>query len=96
MKKVVPGSRKLLLTWSRQTVQIDGYQVQYSRDKAFKGKTSKTATVKKTAAGTTVKKLKGKTKYYLRVRTYKTVKVSGKSKKLYSDWSGKKAVYTKR
>lgn len=96
LKKVVPGSRKLLLTWSRQTVQIDGYQVQYSRDKAFKGKTSKTATVKKTAAGTTVKKLKGKTKYYLRVRTYKTVKVSGKSKKLYSDWSGKKAVYTKR
>ena len=62
LKKVVPGSRKLLLTWSRQTVQIDGYQVQYSRDKAFKGKTSKTATVKKTAAGTTVKKLKGKNK----------------------------------
>lgn len=96
LKKAVSGSKRILITWNRQTVQIDGYQVQYSRDKAFKGKTSKTVTVKKNAAGTTIKKLKGKTKYYVRVRTYKNVKVSGKSKKLYSDWSGKKAVYTKR
>lgn len=96
LKKITSGSRKLLLKWSRHTVQIDGYQVQYSRDKAFQGKTSKTLTVKKTAAGVIVKKLKGKTKYYVRIRTYKNVKVEGNSKKLYSDWSGTKAVYTKK
>ena len=42
-----------------------------------------------------VSKLKAKKKYYIRVRTYKTVKVNGKSKKIYSGWSKVKAVTTK-
>ena len=43
-----------------------------------------------------VSKLKSKKKYYIRVRTYKTVKVNGKSKKIYSGWSKVKAVTTKK
>ena len=43
-----------------------------------------------------VSKLKAKKKYYIRVRTYKTVKVNGKSKKIYSGWSKVKAVTTKK
>ena len=43
-----------------------------------------------------VTKLKAKKKYYIRVRTYKTVKVNGKSKKIYSGWSKVKAVTTKK
>ena len=38
-----------------------------------------------------VKKLKAKKKYYVRVRTYKTVK----GKKVYSSWSNVKSIKTK-
>ena len=43
-----------------------------------------------------VTKLKAKKKYYIRVRTYKTAKMNGKSKKIYSGWSKVKAVTTKK
>ena len=43
-----------------------------------------------------VSKLKAKKKYYIRVRTYKTAKMNGKSKKIYSGWSKVKAVTTKK
>ena len=45
---------------------------------------------------TTVKKLKAKKKYYVRVRTYKTVKINGKSIRIYSGWSIAKTVTTKK
>ncbi|WP_243060478.1 hypothetical protein [Dorea sp. AF24-7LB] len=35
----------------------------------------------------TVTKLTAKKTYYVRVRTYKNVKVNGKTMKLYSGWS---------
>ena len=43
-----------------------------------------------------ISKLKGKKKYYVRIRTYKNVKVNGKSRKLYSDWSDRKTAVTKK
>ena len=42
-----------------------------------------------------ISKLKAKKKYYVRVRTYKTVKVNGKNTKIYSSWSKAKTVKTK-
>ncbi len=35
-------------------------------------------------------------KYYVRVRTYKTVKINGKATKIYSSWSKTKYVTTKK
>ena len=84
------------MTWNKQAAQIDGYQIQYCTSAKFKGKTLKAVTVKKNSTVKKISKLAGKKKYYVRIRTYKTVKVNGKSKKLYSDWSGKKAVNTKK
>ena len=53
----------------------------------------KTVNIKKNkTTSNTVKKLKAKKKYYVRIRTYKTV--SGK--KIYSDWSKSKNVTTKK
>ena len=51
---------------------------------------------KSRATSKTVSRLKAKKKYYVRIRTYKTVKISGKSVKLYSKWSKVKAVTTKK
>ncbi len=96
LKKVTARSKGIRVTWKKQTAQIDGYQIQYCLDKNFKGKTARTVTAKKNAAAKNITKLKGKKRYYVRIRTYKNVKTAGKDRKLYSDWSGKKSVYTKR
>lgn len=96
LKKVTARSKGMEVTWKKQATQSDGYQIQYCTSSNFKGKTLKTVTVKKNSTVKKISKLKGKKKYYVRIRTYKTVKVNGKSKKLYSDWSGKKTVSTKK
>ncbi len=64
----------------------DGYEVQYSTSSKFTTKTTKKVSMKKTK--TTIKKLKKKKTYYVRVRAYKTVN----GKKVYSDWSSVKKV----
>ena len=43
-----------------------------------------------------VTKLKAKKKYYVRIRTYQTVKVGKKSTKIYASWSKAKTVTTKK
>ena len=86
------GSKKFTVKWKKQATQTTGYQVQYSASSKFSK--AKTVTVGKTK--TTVKKLKAKKKYYVRVRTYKTVKINGKSIRIYSGWSKAKTVTTKK
>lgn len=82
-------------TWKKQSKQTSGYQVQYSTNKKF-AKSVKTSTISKnTTVKKTVKKLSAKKTYYVRVRTYKTVKVGKKSVKIYSGWSAAKKVKTK-
>lgn len=96
ISKVTAGSKKLTVKWKKQATQTTGYQIQYSTDKNFK-KNNKTVTVSKNKTTTkTISKLKGKKKYYVRIRTYKTVKVSGKSTKIYSSWSKAKSITTKK
>ena len=96
LKKVSAKSKGMQVSWKKQTVQIDGYQLQYSTSGSFKGKTTKLTTAKKSAVSKKISKLKGKKKYYVRIRTYKTVKVNGKKVTLYSNWSAKKYVKTKK
>lgn len=71
---------------------ITGYQVQYSLKSNFKSAKTKTVPGYKNIS-LKVKKLKAKKKYYVRVRTYMTVKDVGT---FYSKWSAKKAVKTKK
>ena len=78
------GSKKFTVKWKKQATQTTGYQVQVATNKKFK-KNKKTVTIKKQkTTKTTVKKLKAKKKYYVRVCTYKTVKINGKSIRIYS------------
>ena len=90
------GSKKFTVKWKKQATQTTGYQVQVATNKKFK-KNKKTVTIKKQkTTKTTVKKLKAKKKYYVRVCTYKTVKINGKSIRIYSGWSKTKTVTTKK
>ena len=96
VSKVTATKKGFKVTWKKQKTQTTGYQVQYSTDKNFK-KNNKTVTISKNSTTSkSVGKLKAKKKYYVRVRTYKTVKFGGKSVKLYSGWSKAKSVTTKK
>ena len=96
VSKVKAAKKGFKVTWKKQATQTTGYQVQYSTNKNFK-KGNKTVTVSKNkTTSKSVSKLSAKKKYYVRVRTYKTVKVNGKSVKLYSGWSKAKSVTTKK
>ena len=95
LSKVKAARKSFSATWKKQSKQTSGYQLQYSTNKKF-AKSVKTSTVSKnTTVKKTVKKLKAKKTYYVRVRTYKTVKVGKKSVKIYSSWSAAKKVKTK-
>ena len=90
IKKVKGAKKAIELTWGK-VASVSGYEIQVATDKKFK-KNKKTVTVKKQkTTKTTVKKLKAKKKYYVRIRTYKTVN----GKKVYSSWSKVKSVKTK-
>lgn len=87
--KLTKGSKKITVRWKAQKKLCSGYQIQYSTSKKFTTKTTKSVyvtsykTTKKTISG-----LKAKKTYYVRIRTYKTVK----GKKYYSFYSKPRAV----
>jgi len=88
------GTKKFTVKWKKQATQTTGYQIRYSTGSSFKSYNSKIVSNKNTTS-TTIKNLKAGKKYYVKVRTYKTVKVNGESKKIYSAWSDVKTVKTK-
>ena len=88
IKKLKGAKRRLTVTWKRKN-GVKGYQIQYSTKKSFKK--AKTVTIKNSkTTKKTIKKLKRK-KYYVRIRTYRTVN----GKKYYSKWSKTKSVKVK-
>ncbi|MBE6741660.1 MAG: fibronectin type III domain-containing protein [Ruminococcaceae bacterium] len=85
-------SKGFTAKWKKQTTQTTGYEIQYATDSKFT-KNKKTVTVKSNkTTSKAASSLKGKTKYYVRIRTYKTVNKT----KYYSSWSKFKTVTTKK
>ena len=90
IKKAKGNKKAVALEW-KKVGGVKGYEIQLATDKKFK-KNKKTVNIKKQkTTKTTVKKLKAKKKYYVRIRTYKTVN----GKKVYSSWSKVKTIKTK-
>lgn len=90
IKKLSKGKKKFTVTWAKVS-GVKGYQIQYSSDKKLKKNNKSVTVTKQKTTKATVKKLKSKKKYYVRVRTYKTVN----GKKIYSSWSKVKSIKTK-
>ena len=90
LTKLTVGSKSFKAYWKKVTTQTTGYQIQYSTYKDLKNAKTVTITSNKTGART-IKNLKAKKNYFVRIRTYKTV--SGK--KYYSKWSESMKVTTK-
>lgn len=97
ISKVSAAKKGFSLKWKKQTSQVTGYQIQYSTSSKFTKKTTKAVTISKNkTTSESISKLKAKKKYYVRIRTYKMVKVNGKNTKSYSSWSKTKTVTTKK
>lgn len=90
LKELTAGKKSLTVKWTKQTKEVSGYKIQYSKNSRFKN--AKTLTVSGSkSVSKTIKKLTGGKKYYVRICTYKTV---GKTK-YCSAWSAKKTVKVK-
>ncbi len=90
VSKTTAKKKGVVVTW-KKVKNVTGYEIQLATDKKFK-KNKKTVKVnKQNASKKTVKKLKSKKKYYVRVRSYKIVN----GKKVYGSWSKIKTVKTK-
>lgn len=88
LTSVQAGKKSFTAKWKKGS--CSGYQIQYSTNKNFKNAKTVSVSSKKTSAQVT--KLASNKKYYVRIRTYKTV---GNDKKVYSSWSSAKSVTTK-
>ncbi len=87
MLSLKKSKKRFTASWEKVT-GVSGYELQYSTDKKFKNAVTKN--LKASKKSVTIKKLKAK-KYYVRIRSYKTI--SGG--KVYSKWSKTKVVKIK-
>ena len=90
IQKLTAKSKAFFVDWA-QKGSATGYEIQYATNSKFTSAKKVTITNKKTDK-TTVSKLSGKKKYYVRVRSYTTVKGT----KYYGAWSVSKSVTTKK
>ena len=93
VKSVKGLSKGMQVNLKLQKTQTTGYQIQYSNFSNFKN--AKTVTVKNNVSAKKITKLSAKKKYFVRVRTYKITKFSGKNYNIYSSWSSAKTTVTK-
>ena len=90
LKKVKKGKKKLTVVWKKQAKGTNGYVVQYATKEDFSDAQEKYVKKPKTTK-LTIKKLKAKTKYYVRVCTYRL----DEAKMVRSDWSNVKSAKTR-
>jgi hypothetical protein len=90
IQKLTAKSKAFFVDWA-QKGSATGYEIQYATNSKFTSAKKVTITSNKTDK-TTISKLSGKKKYYVRVRSYTTVKGT----KYYGAWSASKSVTTKK
>ena len=90
IQKLTSKSKAFFVDWA-QKGSATGYEIQYATNSKFANAKKVTITNNKTDK-TTISKLSGKKKYYVRVRSYTTVNGT----KYYGAWSVSKSVTTKK
>ncbi len=88
LKVKTKGKKKLYVKWKKQK-NVAGYQIQYADNRKFKKKKMKKK--KYGQSKITLKKLKSKRYYYIRIRSY----VNNNGKMVYGKWSKVRKLKTK-
>lgn len=86
--KVKAKKKAMTVKWKKLS-GVEGYQITYGTKKNFKG--AKKVAIAKNATSSTIKKLKRKKVYYVKVRAY----IVSSGKKTYGKWSAVKKVKIK-
>ena len=82
--KITPNKKSLKLKWKKVS-GIKRYELQYSLKKNFAN--AKKISISKSKTSYTIKKLKSKKKYYVRIRAVKTYKDAGYvTQTVYGTW----------
>ena len=85
------GVKKLIVKWKKVNIAT-GYMIEYSTNKNFKANKTKKVTIKsKKTVSKTIRRLKKRQKYYIRIKSYSKVK----GKTYYSKYSKVKNQKTK-
>jgi hypothetical protein len=97
IKSLTPASKAITVNWVKQatkmsTSYISGYQIYVATDSKFTKNVKKVYAEKYSTVSKKITGLKGGTKYYVKIRTYKTVN----GVKYYSTFSAVKTVTTKK
>lgn len=95
IKSLVAVGKSLKVNWSRLS-GVSGYEVEVATDSKFSRNRKKITVSKQGTTSITIKNLKAKSKYYVRIRSYKVQKVNGKTIKVYPFWSGVKNITTNK
>ena len=91
--RIKAAKKGFTVRWKGIAKVCNGYEISYSTKKNMTGaKNVRLAPDKKSFKA---KRLKSKKKYYVRIRTYRIVKVNGTYKRVYSVWSKIKTVRTR-
>ncbi|SDB50655.1 fibronectin type III domain-containing protein [Butyrivibrio sp. INlla16] len=89
ISKLSKGNKAFTIKWNKVS-DAEGYQVQYSTSRKFTS--AKTKTYKASKSSAKINKLRKNKKYYVRIRCFKTID----GNKVYSEWSNRKSVKTKK
>jgi len=81
IRNIAWGKGKMTVHWKKVQKQVSGYEIRYAANKKFNNYKTKRVAAKYT--NTTINNLNKNKDYYVKVRTYKTVK----GVRIYSEWS---------
>ncbi len=91
LKSLLSSSKAFTAKWNKQGTQTTGYQIQYATDSKFNTNSKKISVADTSTLSKKFSSLKSNKKYYVRIRTYKTVNGT----RYFSAWSKYKTITTK-
>lgn len=83
-------SQSIAVQWKKQTTQVSGYHIQYSKSPSFAYVSGELIVPDCRMGSETIRNLEEDTAYFIRIRTYQTVN----GEKFFSGWSKAKRIST--
>ena len=95
MIKAVSDGKGCILRWKKQKTETAGYQIEFATNKNFTDGMF-VSVRNNNITSKSIKRVKAKVKNYVRIRTYKVVRISGERRRIYSEWSAPRTVIPKK
>ena len=94
IKSIKASGNTITVDWKKTTEKVTGYQISYSTTKYFSSGVKTINVSDRNSTSATIKNLKNKTRYYVRMRTYKKTSGTDYDYYTYGAWSEVKSVKT--